>query len=413
MIKTAVMGYGTIGSGVTEILAENRDVIAAQAGQEIELKYVLDLREFPDSPIADKVIHEFKIIEEDPEVQIVVETMGGLNPAYPFVKACLMAGKHVVTSNKALVAAHGTELLAIARKKKVNFFFEASVGGGIPIIRPLYHCLMGERIEEITGILNGTTNYILTKMDKEGDTFENALREAQNLGYAERNPEADVEGHDTCRKIAILTAMAAGKEVDYQDIYTEGITKITDIDFKYAEKMGASVKLFGTSRIRDGKVSAYVAPVMINSSHPLYGVSDVFNGIMVRGNMLGVSMFYGSGAGKLPTASAVIADIIEAAQNLKKNVPMGWGDEKQTIEPMENMRFRYFVRFAGSFRNKEQDIRRIFGQTEVIELYGMDEFAVLTTEMEEGAFRQAAAAYDALAEAHSDFGIKQTIRAMV
>ena len=413
MIKTAVMGYGTIGSGVTEILAENRDVIAAQAGQEIELKYVLDLREFPDSPIADKVIHEFKLIEEDPEIQIVVETMGGLNPAYPFVKACLMAGKHVVTSNKALVAAHGTELLAIARKKKVNFFFEASVGGGIPIIRPLYHCLMGERIEEITGILNGTTNYILTKMDKEGDTFENALREAQNLGYAERNPEADVEGYDTCRKIAILTAMAAGKEVDYQDIYTEGITKITDVDFKYAEKMGVSIKLFGTSRIRDGKVSAYVAPVMINSSHPLYGVRDVFNGIMVRGNMLGVSMFYGSGAGKLPTASAVIADIIEAAQNLKKNVPMGWGNEKQTIETMENMRFRYFVRLAGSFRNKEQDIRRIFGHTEVIELYGMDEFAVLTPEMEEGAFRQAVAAYDALAEAHSDFGIKQTIRAMM
>lgn len=413
MIKTAVMGYGTIGSGVAEILEGNRDVIAGQAGQEIELKYVLDLREFPESPIADKVIHDFKMIEEDPEIQIVVETMGGLNPAYPFVKACLMAGKHVVTSNKALVAAHGTELLAIARKKKVNFFFEASVGGGIPIIRPLYRCLMGERIEEITGILNGTTNYILTKMDKEGDTFENALREAQNLGYAERNPEADVEGHDTCRKIAILTAMAAGKEVDYQDIYTEGITKITDIDFKYAEKMGVSIKLFGTSRIRDGKVNAYVAPVMINSSHPLYGVSDVFNGIMVRGNMLGVSMFYGSGAGKLPTASAVIADIIEAAQNLKKNVPMGWGDEKQAIEPMEKARFRYFVRFAGSYRNKEQEIKRIFGQTEVIELYGMDEFAVLTSEMEEGAFRQAAAAYDALAESRSDFGIKQTIRAMI
>lgn len=407
------MGYGTIGSGVAEILEENRDVITGQAGQEIELKYVLDLREFPDSPVADKIIHDFKIIEEDPEIQIVVETMGGLNPAYPFVKACLMAGKHVVTSNKALVAAYGTELLAIARKKKVNFFFEASVGGGIPIIRPLYRCLMGERIEEITGILNGTTNYILTKMDKEGDTFENALREAQNLGYAERNPEADVEGHDTCRKIAILTAMAVGKEVDYQDIYTEGITKITDIDFKYAEKMGVSVKLFGTSRIRNGKVNAYVAPVMINSSHPLYGVSDVFNGIMVRGNMLGVSMFYGSGAGKLPTASAVIADMIEAAQNLKKNVPMGWGDEKQTVEPMEKARFRYFVRFAGSYRNKEQEIKRIFGQTEIIELYGMDEFAVLTAEMEEGAFRQAAAAYNTLAESRSDFGIKQTIRAVM
>ena len=211
MIKTAVMGYGTIGSGVAEILDQNKAEVAKSAGQEVELKYVLDLRDFPDSPVADKIIHDFKIIEEDPEVQVVVETMGGLNPAYPFVKACLLAGKHVVTSNKALVAAYGTELLAIAKEKQVNFFFEASVGGGIPIIRPFYRCLMGERIEEITGILNGTTNYILTKMDKEGETFENALKEAQNLGYAERNPEADVEGHDTCRKIAILTSMATEK----------------------------------------------------------------------------------------------------------------------------------------------------------------------------------------------------------
>ena len=203
MIKTAVMGYGTIGSGVAEILDQNKAEVAKSAGQEVELKYVLDLRDFPDSPVADKIIHDFKIIEEDPEVQVGVETMGGLNPAYPFVKACLLAGKHVVTSNKALVAAYGTELLAIAKEKQVNFFFEASVGGGIPIIRPLYRCLMGERIEEITGIFNGNTNSILTKMDKEGDTFENALKEAQYLGYAERNPEADVEGHDTCRKIAI------------------------------------------------------------------------------------------------------------------------------------------------------------------------------------------------------------------
>lgn len=300
MIKTAIMGYGTIGSGVAEIQEENRSVICASAGQELDLKYVLDLREFPDSPVADKIVHDFKIIEEDPEVQIVVETMGGLNPAYPFVKACLEAGKHVVTSNKALVAAHGTELLAIAAEKQVNFLFEASVGGGIPIIRPLYRCLMGERIEEITGILNGTTNYILTKMDREGESFESALKEAQNLGYAERNPEADVEGHDTCRKIAILTAMATGKEVNYQDIYTEGITGITDIDFKYAEKMGTSIKLFGTSRIRDGKVHAYVAPVMINRSNPLYSVSDVFNGIVVKGNMLGSSMFYGSFPAPLP-----------------------------------------------------------------------------------------------------------------
>ena len=394
MIKTAIMGYGTIGSGVAEVLEQNKDVIAKQVGQEVELKYVLDLREFPDSPVADRIVHDFKVIEQDEEVRIVVEAMGGLNPAYPFVKACLLAGKHVATSNKALVAAYGTELLAIAREKGVNFLFEASVGGGIPIIRPMYRCLMGERIEEITGILNGTTNFILTKMDKEGESFENALKEAQNLGYAERNPEADVEGHDTCRKIAILTAMATGREVDYEDIYTEGITRITDIDFKYAEKMGTSIKLFGTSRIKDGKVNAFVAPVMIQKNNPLYSVNDVFNGIMVKGNMLGVSMFYGSGAGKLPTASAVVADIIEAAQNLDHNLAIGWSGEKQAIESMDQARFRYFVRVAGSCRNKEQDVKRAFGKVEVVELYGMDEFAVLTSEMSEGELRAAATAYD-------------------
>ena len=413
MIKTAIMGYGTIGSGVAEVLEQNKDVIAKQVGQEVELKYVLDLREFPDSPVADRIVHDFKVIEQDEEVRIVVEAMGGLNPAYPFVKACLLAGKHVATSNKALVAAYGTELLAIAREKGVNFLFEASVGGGIPIIRPMYRCLMGERIEEITGILNGTTNFILTKMDKEGESFENALKEAQNLGYAERNPEADVEGHDTCRKIAILTAMATGREVDYEDIYTEGITRITDIDFKYAEKMGTSIKLFGTSRIKDGKVNAFVAPVMIQKNNPLYSVNDVFNGIMVKGNMLGVSMFYGSGAGKLPTASAVVADIIEAAQNLDHNLAIGWSGEKQAIESMDQARFRYFVCVAGSCRNKEQDVKRAFGKVEVVELYGMDEFAVLTSEMSEGEFRAAATAYDSAEQARSEYGIKQMIRAML
>lgn len=413
MIKIAIMGYGTIGSGVAEVLEQNRDVIAKQAGQEVELKYVLDLREFPDSPVADRIVHDFKVIEQDEEINIVVETMGGLNPAYPFVKACLLAGKHVATSNKALVAAYGTELLAVAREKGVNFLFEASVGGGIPIIRPLYRCLMGERIEEITGILNGTTNFILTKMDKEGESFENALKEAQNLGYAERNPEADVEGHDTCRKIAILTAMATGREVNFEDIYTEGITRITDIDFKYAEKMGTSVKLFGSSRMAGGKVNAFVAPVMIQKNNPLYSVNDVFNGIMVKGNTLGTSMFYGSGAGKLPTASAVVADIIEAAQNLERSLAVGWSSEKQAIESMDLARFRYFVRVAGSYRNKEEDIKRIFGKVEVVELYGMDEFAVLTAEMSEGEFKAAAVAYDSAEQARSDYGIKQMIRAMI
>ena len=386
MIQVAIMGYGTIGSGVAEVLEQNREKIAEAVGEEVALKYVLDLRDFPDSPVADKIIHDFKVIEEDPEVSIVVETMGGLNPSYPFVKACLLAGKNVTTSNKALVAAYGTELLEIAREKSVNFMFEASVGGGIPIIRPLYRCLNGEKIEEITGILNGTTNYILTKMDKCGATFESALKEAQDLGYAERNPEADVEGHDTCRKIAILTAMATGHEVNYEDIYTEGITKITDVDFRYAEKMGASVKLFGTSQIDGDKVHAWVAPVMIGKDHPLYMVSDVFNGILVEGNMLGTSMYYGSGAGKLPTASAVVADIIEEAQNLKSNVRLGWDAKRLEIEPMLSSRHRYFVRVAGTLADKEKTVEEAFGKVEKIVLDGTGEFAFVTEEMPEASF---------------------------
>ena len=413
MVQVAIMGYGTIGSGVAEILARNAEQIKNGCGQDVALKYVLDLRDFPGSPVEDKIVHDFSVIEQDPEVSVVVETMGGLNPSYPFVKASLLAGKHVVTSNKALVAAYGTELLAIAREKNVNFFFEASVGGGIPIIRPLYRCLKGEKILEITGILNGTTNFILTKMDKEGASFETVLKEAQDLGYAERNPEADVEGYDTCRKIAILTAMATGKEVNYEDISTEGITKITDVDFKYADKLGTSVKLFGTSRMDGNEVHAWVAPVMIGKDHPLYAVNDVFNGIVVKGNMLGTSMFYGSGAGKLPTASAVVADIIEAVQNIDKNVPLGWTDEKQEILPMDQTKFRYFIRVAGSYRNKEQELNEYFGKAEVIELYGMDEFAILTKEMTEGELKAAASAFDTKAQSRSEYGIKQMIRAVL
>lgn len=411
MINVAIMGYGTIGSGVAEILDGNQDVIAKQAGQEVALKYVLDLRDFPDSPVADKIVHDFKAIEEDADVQVVVETMGGLNPSYPFVKAALEAGKHVVTSNKALVAAHGTELLAIAREKGVNFFFEASVGGGIPIIRPLYRCLMGERIEEITGILNGTTNYILTKMDKEGATFGGALKEAQDLGYAERNPEADVEGYDTCRKIAILTAMATGREVNYEDIHTEGITKITDVDFRYAEKMGTSVKLFGSSRMDGDLVHAWVAPVMIGKNHPLYAVGDVYNGILVKGNMLGTTMYYGSGAGKLPTASAVVADIIEAAQNADRNVPMGWNDERLAIADMDTSAHRYFVRIAGNAAKKHSQVEKAFGLVKVIELDGMDEFAVLTGKLTEADFKKMAIALDAECQGRGEDGIRQMIRA--
>lgn len=411
MIQVAVMGYGTIGSGVAEILNKNRERIARAAGDGVELKYVLDLREFPGSPVEDKIIHDFKVIEEDPEVQVVVETMGGLNPAYPFVKACLLAGKHVATSNKALVAAHGTELLAIAREKNVNFLFEASVGGGIPVIRPMYRCLEGEEIEEITGILNGTTNYILTKMDKEGASFESVLKDAQDLGYAERNPEADVEGYDACRKIAILIAMATGKEVNYEDICTEGITRITDVDFKYADKMGASVKLIGSGRMGGDEVHAWVAPVMIGRDHPLSMVNGVYNGILVKGNMLGATMYYGSGAGKLPTASAVVSDIIEAALNLNRNVKMGWGGERLAVADMDSSEFRYFVRIAGSLGERQDTVRQIFGETTSYVLEGMDEFAILTEVMGEAEFKEKAVKLDAICQADGEDGIRQMIRA--
>lgn len=390
MINVAVMGYGTIGSGVAEVLEKNKETITKTVGQEVVLKYVLDLRDFPGSPVEDKLIHDFSVIEQDPGVQIVVECMGGLNPAYPFVKACLLAGKHVATSNKALVAAHGTELLEIAREKKVNFFFEASVGGGIPIIRPLYRCLTGEKVEEITGILNGTTNFILTKMDKEGWTFETALKEAQRLGYAEQNPEADVEGHDTCRKLAILTAMATGREVNYEEIYTEGISRISDVDFQYAEKLGMTVKLVGSGRMsEDGRASAFVAPLLLKEEHPLYTVNDVFNGILVKGNMLGVTMYSGSGAGKLPTASAVVADIIDAAKHLDQNVPMGWTAEKQALAPMGMNEFRYVIRLAGQPEERMAELME-FGPREIVTLDKMDEFAVLSKPMKEAEFLEEA-----------------------
>lgn len=402
MKNIAIMGYGTIGSGVAEVLERNSEMIAKRVGDKVEVKYVLDLREFPGDPMEKRIVHDFSVIEKDSEVSMVIETMGGLNPAYPFVKASLEAGKHVATSNKALVAAYGTELLEIAREHNVNFFFEASVGGGIPIIRPLYTSLAGEEIEEITGILNGTTNYILTKMDKAGETFEAALRKAQELGYAERNPEADVEGHDTCRKIAILTAVATGHEVNYEHIYTEGITKITDVDFRYADAMGTSVKLFGSSRIREGIAHAFVAPVMIGKDHPLYSVNDVYNGILVKGNMLGTSMFYGSGAGKLPTASAVAADIIEALKDNGRHVEMGWDRESLAISAIDSFFFRYFVRIKGIAEKRMKEVEEVFGKVEVVELDHMDEFAVLTEVMTEEEYEE---------KAKKLSGIRQRIRA--
>ena len=390
MINVSVLGYGTVGSGVVEVLHTNSESIAKKVGDTLNVKHILDLRDFPGDPLEEKIVHDFDEIVKDDEVKIVVETMGGVKPAYDFVKACLEAGKNVCTSNKELVAKHGAELLAIAKEKSVNFFFEASVGGGIPIIRPLNECVTGDVIEEISGILNGTTNYILSKMSSEGSDFDTVLKDAQDKGYAERNPEADVEGYDACRKIAILTSLAYGKQVDYEDIYTEGITKITDVDIKYAKALGASIKIFGSSKNVDGKVYAKVAPVMINAAHPLYMVNDVFNGIFVKGNMVGDLMFYGSGAGKLPTASAVVGDVVAAAKNLETNVPVIWEKDKLEIADIKDASQRFFVRLSGDKAANEAKVAEAFGTVQVVDAGIADEYAFITEEVKEGEFAKKA-----------------------
>ena len=390
MSKVAVMGYGTVGSGVVEVLTTNQASITKKAGEEVEIKYVLDLREFPGSSIEDKLIKDFNIITADEEIDIVVETMGGLHPAYEFVKECLEAGKSVCTSNKELVAQYGPELLELARSKNINFLFEASVGGGIPIIRPLNQSLTADEIEEITGILNGTTNFILTKMRVEGSDFADVLKEAQDLGYAEKNPEADVEGYDACRKIAILTSLAYGRQVDYKDIHTEGITKITSEDFQYAKHIDAAIKLVGTSKMQDGKVLAMVSPVMIKSNHPLYTVDDVFNGIYVRGNMLGDVVFYGKGAGKLPTASAVVADVVDAVKHRGTSIMTIWSHEKQEILDFKDAKHSFFVRIKETLGIVKQ-IEDLFGNVTPLDAGISGECAFITPLMTESEFEEKSA----------------------
>lgn len=387
MSKVAVMGYGTVGSGVVEVLTTNSRAIAGRAGEEIQVKYVLDLRDFPGSPVEDILIKDFDTIVNDPEIDTVVETMGGLHPAYEFVKACLEAGKSACTSNKELVAKFGAELLQTAKDNNVNFLFEASVGGGIPIIRPLKSSLTADEIEEITGILNGTTNYILTKMRDNGSAFEDVLKEAQELGYAERNPEADVEGYDACRKIAILTSLACGKRVDFEEIYTEGITKITAEDFLYAKNLDATIKLVGTSTMTDGKVMAMVSPVMIKNDNPLYSVDDVFNAIYVYGNMLGDVMFYGKGAGKLPTASAVVSDVVETVKNKGTDIMSGWSSDKQELIDFEDSKRRFLVRVKETGDVVEK-ISAVFGHFEPVDIGIQGECAFVTDVMSEREFNQ-------------------------
>lgn len=384
MVHIAILGYGTVGSGVVEVLDVNGDSISKRCGQEINIKYILDLREFPGTPIADKIVHDYSIIANDPEVKIVVEVMGGVEPAYTFVKEAILKGKSVCTSNKELVAKHGAELLELSKEMKVNFLFEASVGGGIPIIRPLNQSLTADEIEEITGILNGTTNYILTKMSDEKSDFDTALKEAQAMGYAERNPEADIEGYDACRKIAILSSLAFGMQVDFEDIYTEGISKITDLDIRYAKALGASIKLLGTSKKENDSVYAMVAPMLIKPSHPLYSVNSVFNGIFVRGNVIGDVMFYGSGAGKLPTASAVVADVVDAAKHVGTNIMTIWSSKKLKLVDHKDAKHRFFVRVADATDEMKEKIAMEFGQVEEVKLSDVEnEYAFVTVLMSE------------------------------
>ncbi len=393
MVEIAVMGYGTIGSGVVEVLDINRNSIAKRAGEEIRIKYILDLRDFPGDPMADRVVHDYKVIADDPEVRIVVETMGGVEPAYTFVKAMLAAGKHVTTSNKALVAAKGAELIALAREKNVNFMFEASVGGGIPIIRPLNSCLTADEMEEITGIINGTTNYMLTKMTEEGLEFADVLRDAQEKGYAEKDPTADVEGYDACRKIAILTSLACGQQVDFEDIHTEGISKITAVDIRYAKAMGRVIKLLASSKKVDGGYVAMVAPFLLSEKHPLYGVNDVFNAIFVHGNMLGDAMFYGSGAGKLPTASAVAADIVEMAKHLHVNIAVEWSSKKLALVDYKCVESRYFVRTTA----EKEAVEKVFSDVEYVTAEDISgEIGFLTGLMTEAAYEEKAAELGAI-----------------
>ena len=397
MINIAVLGYGTVGSGVVEVLEKNKDVINQRAGDEICVKYVLDLRDFPGDPIQEKVVHDIDVIIHDPEVQIVVEVMGGVEPAYTFVKRCLEAGKSVATSNKALVAKHGADLLSIAREREINFLFEASVGGGIPIIRALNSSLTADRIEEITGILNGTTNYMLTKMFYEGAQYDEVLKEAQENGFAERNPEADVEGYDACRKIAILSSLISGHQVDFEDIYTEGITQITKEDMMYAKEMGMTIKLLASSK-RDGDhLHAIVAPALLGKEHPLYSVNGVFNAVFVNGNMLGDAMFYGSGAGKLPTASAVVADVVDEAKHLHRNIMTMWKNEKLELLPIENTEKRFFVRISGDEKMRREETEAAFGEVTFVRAEGLEnEFGIITEVMTEGAYRKIAEKFEGI-----------------
>lgn len=385
MISVALMGHGVVGSGVAEILTTHKQKLFSSVGEEISLKYILDLREFPESPLCDRFTKDFEVIVNDKEVRVVIETMGGLNPAYEFTKRCLSLGKSVVTSNKELVARHGAELLKIAKENNANYLFEASVGGGIPILRPIDQCLVANNVDEIAGILNGTTNFILTKMINENMAFDKALKLAQDLGYAERNPEADVEGHDACRKICILASLAFGKHVYPDNVHTEGITKITLEDVEYAASWGGVIKLIGSCKpLENGMMDIVVAPMFVPCTSQLANINDVFNGIMVRGDCTGDVVFYGKGAGKLPTASAVVADTVDCCKHLKTRKRLFWADSTENnIADYKLSKVKVYVRaLADDISSAYTMAQEIFGATSRLDRKDAQEgeFAFVTEE---------------------------------
>ncbi|MBQ8825522.1 MAG: homoserine dehydrogenase [Oscillospiraceae bacterium] len=388
MAKIAVLGFGVVGSGTVELFYKNKDSIIKKAGTDLDIKYILDIRDFPGSPFADKFTKSIDTIVNDDEVTIVAEAMGGVNPAYDFVKSCLEKGKSVVTSNKELVAKKGAELLKIAKEKNCNFLFEASTGGAIPIIRPMHQCLAGNEITAVAGILNGTTNFILTKMINEQMSFEDSLKIAQELGYAEKDPTADIEGHDACRKICILSSLAFGRHVYPDWVYCEGITKITAEDAQYAENWGGAIKLIGSvKKTADGKILPMVRPAFVCSGNQLSHVSDVFNAVMVYGDAVDQVMFYGRGAGKFPTASAIIGDIVDAAKMKGTSVSQRWEDSSDNsfIADYKNDVVSFYVRTSGASQAK---ISAVFGTAEYIsrEDQPASELAFVTPAMAEKDF---------------------------
>lgn len=369
MVGFAVMGHGVVGSGVVEVFYKNHDSIVSRAGTDVDLKYILDIRDFPNLPYSDKFTKNFEDILNDPDVEVVAEVMGELKPAYDFTKRLLLAGKSVVTSNKELVAAKGAELLKIAKEKNVNYLFEASVGGGIPIIRPINQCLAANNIDEILGILNGTTNFIMTKMIKESMSFDDALALAQQLGYAEKDPTADVDGHDACRKICILASIAFGKHVYPAQVHTEGISKITLMDVAYAADYNSVIKLIGKVAMKEnGKLYCLVAPMLVSRESQLSSVDDVFNAIMVRGNATGDVMFYGKGAGKLPTASAVMADIIDCFKHIKARKNVFWEDgDPDYVDDYDLGEVSLYIRGkAADTERAKKDIEKAFGKVKYL-----------------------------------------------